>query len=59
QQVALAWLLKQSPVMIPIPGASKMTNAISSAQAQNLALGLGALMELNQAFPTEPSDTGR
>ncbi|MBM65186.1 MAG: aldo/keto reductase [Myxococcales bacterium] len=59
QQVALAWLLQQSPVIIPIPGASKAANASSSAQAQALALGLGELIELNQAFPTEASDTGR
>jgi len=57
QQVALAWLLQQSPVVIPIPGASKAKNAVSSAQAQVLALGFGELIELNQAFPTEPSDT--
>lgn len=52
QQVALAWLLQQSPVIIPIPGASKAKNAVSSAQARVLALGLGELLELNEAFPT-------
>ncbi len=37
-QVALAWLLAQSPVVIPIPGASKVASAVDSAAAARLQL---------------------
>lgn len=50
-QVALAWLLARSPVLIPIPGASKITSAIDSAAAGSLALAPEDLAELDQAFP--------
>jgi aryl-alcohol dehydrogenase-like predicted oxidoreductase len=39
QQVALAWLLSLSPVMIPIPGASRPESIQDSARAVGLALG--------------------
>jgi aryl-alcohol dehydrogenase-like predicted oxidoreductase len=38
QQVALAWLLSLSPVMIPIPGASRPESIADSAQAVGLEL---------------------
>jgi aryl-alcohol dehydrogenase-like predicted oxidoreductase len=38
QQVALAWLLQLSEVVIPIPGASRSVNIINSAQAVDLRL---------------------
>ena len=38
QQVALAWLLSLSPVMIPIPGASRPESIADSAQAAALEL---------------------
>lgn len=50
-QVALAWLLAKSPVMIPIPGASRPENAISSAAAAALVLPADALAVLDAAFP--------
>jgi len=37
-QVALVWLLVQSPVIIPIPGASRPENARASAEAMKLSL---------------------
>jgi aryl-alcohol dehydrogenase-like predicted oxidoreductase len=37
-EVALAWLLASSPVMLPIPGASKGSSAQSSARAADLSL---------------------
>jgi aryl-alcohol dehydrogenase-like predicted oxidoreductase len=49
QQVALAWLLALSPVMIPIPGASRPESIADSARAVELELsdeelqGLGAV----------------
>jgi aryl-alcohol dehydrogenase-like predicted oxidoreductase len=50
-QVALAWLLAKSPVMIPIPGASKMESAVSSGKAMDLVLSPQDLAELDAAFP--------
>lgn len=37
-QVALAWLLKKSPVMLPIPGTSKVDHLESNAEAALLEL---------------------
>lgn len=36
--IALAWHLKQSPVIIPIPGASKVASALDSASAATFEL---------------------
>lgn len=51
-QVALAWLLAKSPVMLPIPGASKVASAVDSAAAMSLVLTATDLAELDWAFPT-------
>jgi aryl-alcohol dehydrogenase-like predicted oxidoreductase len=51
-QVALAWLLQASPVVIPIPGASKPENAASSARAARLELTGPDRFQLDAAFPT-------
>lgn len=51
-QVALAWLLAKSPVMLPIPGASKVASAVDSAAAMRLVLTPADLAELDAAFPT-------
>lgn len=51
-EVALAWLLAVSVVMIPIPGASKPASARSSARAADLRLTEADLAELAVAFPT-------
>ncbi|MEW5854971.1 MAG: aldo/keto reductase [Myxococcota bacterium] len=51
-QVALAWLLAQGDVVIPIPGASREESARSSAAAAEVRLGDEDLRELNRAFPT-------
>ena len=37
-EVALAWLLQKSPAMFPIPGASKIASALSSAKAAEVTL---------------------
>lgn len=37
-QVAIAWLLHRSPVMIPIPGASRVESVVSSVAAARLRL---------------------
>lgn len=57
-QVALAWLLARSPVIIPIPGASKIPSAIDSAAAGSLTLEPEDRAALDQAFPvTQPLPT--
>ena len=38
KQVALAWLLKRSPVMLPIPGTSSIEHLEENVQAASLRL---------------------
>ena len=38
-QIALAWLLKRSPVMLPIPGTSKVAHLVENAAAAGIRLG--------------------
>jgi aryl-alcohol dehydrogenase-like predicted oxidoreductase len=47
-QVALAWELALSPIVIPIPGASRPASIIDSAQAADLFLPQDELNYLNQ-----------
>lgn len=47
QQVALAWELSQSPVVIPIPGAKRPTSIRDSAAAADLVLSDDQLARLN------------
>jgi aryl-alcohol dehydrogenase-like predicted oxidoreductase len=49
-EVALAWLLAKSPVVIPIPGASQAHHARSSARAASLRLSDADLSQLDAAF---------
>jgi aryl-alcohol dehydrogenase-like predicted oxidoreductase len=50
-EVALAWLLARSPVMIPIPGASRVESAVSSAKAMQIQLSEDDMRELNAVIP--------
>jgi aryl-alcohol dehydrogenase-like predicted oxidoreductase len=50
-QVALAWLLSTSPVVIPIPGATRVESVRSSAAAADLTLDDHDLAQLGAAFP--------
>jgi aryl-alcohol dehydrogenase-like predicted oxidoreductase len=45
-QVALAWLLKRSPVMLPIPGTSSIAHLEENVQAASLQLGDEDYLEL-------------
>lgn len=45
-EVALAWLLAQSPVILPIPGASRMSSLLSSLRAASLSLSATELTTL-------------
>jgi aryl-alcohol dehydrogenase-like predicted oxidoreductase len=46
-QVALAWLLAKSPVMLPIPGTSKLDHLEANAAAVGLTLQPADLKELD------------
>lgn len=45
-QVALAWLLKRSPVMLPIPGTSKVKHLEENVRAAGLELDAAELSDL-------------
>jgi len=49
-EVALAWLLAQSQTMFPIPGASRVASAESSARAADIELSVSEIQSLNKAF---------
>ncbi|KPC66523.1 aldo/keto reductase [Streptomyces chattanoogensis] len=52
QQIALAWLLARSPVVIPVPGASRPASVRDSAQAVQLKLSTAELTQLEAALPS-------
>jgi pyridoxine 4-dehydrogenase len=47
-QVALAWLLARSPVMLPIPGTSKVKHLEENVAAAELNIDANAIKELGQ-----------
>ena len=48
-QVAIAWLLTRSPVMLPIPGTSSIAHLEENAAAGRLVLSVGDLSALDRA----------
>jgi aryl-alcohol dehydrogenase-like predicted oxidoreductase len=48
QQIALAWLLQVSPVIIPIPGAGRSSSIVSSAQSTKIKLSQSHIAELDK-----------
>jgi pyridoxine 4-dehydrogenase len=48
-QVALAWLLRRSPVMLPIPGTSRVAHLEENVAAAALELDARAMAELDDA----------
>lgn len=50
-QIALAWLLKRSPVILPIPGTSKVTHLEENVAAAAITLSDGEFAELDAAAP--------
>jgi pyridoxine 4-dehydrogenase len=46
-QLALAWLLRRSPVMLPIPGTSKVEHLEENVKAAGLKLDEGVVRELD------------
>jgi aryl-alcohol dehydrogenase-like predicted oxidoreductase len=49
--VALAWLLRLSPVIIPIPGATRVESVVDSASAVDFELTDSEFAEINSALP--------
>ena len=63
-EVALAWLLGLSPVVVPIPGARRPETARSAAAASKLTLAAGDRKSLDRAFglaarPSRPATSRR
>ncbi|HSU13645.1 aldo/keto reductase [Longimicrobium sp.] len=48
-QVALAWLLRRSPMMLPIPGTSRVKHLEENVAAAGLSLDDDAMRELDEA----------
>jgi aryl-alcohol dehydrogenase-like predicted oxidoreductase len=49
-QVALAWLLAKSPMMIPIPGATRIQSVESSAAVMDIQFDAAHVQQLDTAF---------
>jgi aryl-alcohol dehydrogenase-like predicted oxidoreductase len=45
-QIALAWLLKRSPIMLPIPGTSSIAHLEENVEAASLQLSQKEYLEL-------------
>jgi len=58
KQVALAWLLKRSPVMLPIPGTSSIEHLEENVQAASLRLTDEEYRELTSVSESPPSFRG-
>jgi pyridoxine 4-dehydrogenase len=52
-QIALAWVLKRSPVMLPIPGTSKVKHLEENVAAVNISLSDDEFAALNREGKTE------
>ncbi len=48
-QVCLAWMLAKSPVVVPIPGASRPESVQDSVRAADLELSAEEIAELDAA----------
>jgi aryl-alcohol dehydrogenase-like predicted oxidoreductase len=55
QQVGLAWLLKRSPIMLPIPGTSSIEHLEENVAAANLELHNQDFRELSEVLPAPVS----
>lgn len=49
QRLVLAWLMHQSPCVLPIPGASRPESIADSARAADLALSTGEARRIEEA----------
>ena len=53
-QLALAWLLKRSPVMLPIPGTSKVAHLEENVAAAGIELSDDEFETLSKAGSAQP-----
>ena len=51
-QIALAWLLRRSPVMLPIPGTSRVSHLLDNARSVTIELSDSEFRSLSQASNT-------
>ncbi len=58
-QIALAWLLKRSPVMLPIPGTSRVAHLEENVIGAAVTLSHGEFAELDMASPRPGFDRPR
>ena len=58
-QVALAWLLRRSPVMLPIPGTSKVRHLEENVAAAGLTLSDEEFKALEEAGRAEWEESQR
>jgi aryl-alcohol dehydrogenase-like predicted oxidoreductase len=56
--VALAWLLRRSPVMLPIPGTSRVSHLEQNVAAAGITLSDAEFVELDAAGKAESSSAG-
>jgi aryl-alcohol dehydrogenase-like predicted oxidoreductase/histidinol phosphatase-like enzyme/predicted kinase len=52
QEIALSWLVGLSPVIVPVPGVTRVETARSVARAHRVALTADERARLDQHFPT-------
>ena len=52
-QVALAWLLARSPVILPIPGTSKVAHVLENVAAARVGLTEEDINAVNQTLPLD------
>lgn len=57
-QIALAWVLKRSPVMLPIPGTSKVKHLEENIAAVNVVLTQQEFEQLDQLGKDAPETPG-
>jgi aryl-alcohol dehydrogenase-like predicted oxidoreductase len=50
-QLALAWLLQRSPVLLPIPGTSTVAHLEENVAAATIDLTPGQIQQLDAAIP--------
>jgi aryl-alcohol dehydrogenase-like predicted oxidoreductase len=55
-QIALAWILKRSPVMLPIPGTSQVKHLEENVAAASIALSEADFQELDAAGKAEATN---
>jgi aryl-alcohol dehydrogenase-like predicted oxidoreductase len=55
-QIAIAWLLRKSPVMLPIPGTSKVKHLEENASAALIELDDALMEELDRLSKSAPAE---